>query len=86
MHLILKNAHAGGVRHVGKVPKAWKARQEAAKLEAEKKVDESLSPSDQIERLEEKMAKAIKEERYEDAAIIRDTIKTIQEKRNQTSG
>ncbi len=79
--------HHGSIQHVGKVPKAWKARQEAGANESkETTVDRAIAtikrhvavPMDaRIKILEEKMAICVKAEDYERAAVIRDVIKEI---------
>src|SRR5437899_9336666 len=56
---LLKTMHKG-VRHVGKAPEALRKTREA---------------SDQLKSLEKKLNKAIEEEDFEEAAILRDEIK-----------
>lgn len=78
--------HHGAVRHVGKVPKAWKARQEAGLNDSKSNVDravatvkrhESVPLEDRIKLLEDRMAACVKAEDYEKAALIRDVIKQM---------
>lgn len=63
---LLKSMHKG-VRHVGKVPKRFKQLKKA------------LDASDRLKTLQGKLAKAIKEERFELAADLRDEIKALSE-------
>ena len=86
---ILKNIH-GANRHVGRLGKIGPAtklesteaeylqnkEQQAIKTE-EKKENKEQS---EMEKLKRELQKAIKEERYEDAAKLRDTIKKMNEK------
>jgi protein arginine kinase activator len=58
---MLRSMHKG-IRHKGKTPKGFRNTRE---LEAKTK------------KLEKELEKAIKDERYEDAAIIRDSIKAL---------
>ena len=58
---MLRSMHKG-VRHKGKSPKGFRNTRE---LEAKTR------------KLEKELEKAIKDERYEDAAIIRDSIKAL---------
>ena len=66
MLLVLKNIQ-GSVKHIGKVPV-----KNIAKVSFENK----------IARLENDLRRAINEEKYEDAARIRDEIKKIREAGN----
>jgi protein-arginine kinase activator protein McsA len=77
--------HHGAIRHVGKVPKAWKARQEAGEPK-ESTVDRTVATvkrhkavplAERIKALEEKMQSCVKIEDYERAATIRDVIKQL---------
>jgi protein arginine kinase activator len=79
--------HHGAIRHVGKVPKAWKARQEAGEPK-ESTVDRAVATIkrhkavpliERLKMLEEKMAACVKIEDYERAATIRDVIKSLRE-------
>jgi protein arginine kinase activator len=72
LEVVIMSSH-GSIKHVGKVPKNWKKQQE------EKKATADVPLAERIASLEKKMAQAIKEERYEDAATIRDTIKQFRE-------
>ena len=78
---ILKNLH-GTSKHIGRKPKnivkaidtqSTKKEEKAKKIE--KKVDEK---QEKINKLNKDLQKAIKDERYEDAAKIRDEIKKLQ--------
>lgn len=75
LEAILKNLH-GSSKHVGKKPeRLLKANIEKDANKVEKpKVDEKQA---KLEELNKDLQKAIKEERYEDAAKIRDQIKSI---------
>ena len=72
---LLKNLH-GTAKHIGRGPngKAEKIKVEEIKKEDSKKQDENQNKK---EKLEKELEKAIKEERYEDAAKIRDEIKEM---------
>jgi len=61
---LLKSMHKG-VRHVGKVPKRFKELKKA------------LDVSDRLKALQRKLTKAINEEKFEQAAELRDEIKTL---------
>lgn len=72
---ILKNLH-GSYKHTGRAPKNIVKEIDIQKQETQtKKVDEK---QEKIDKLNKDLQKAIKEERYEDAAKIRDEIKKIQ--------
>ena len=76
---ILKNLH-GTYKHIGRAPKNIVKEIDIKKVKDEekketKKVDEK---QEKINKLNKDLQKAIKEERYEDAAKIRDEIKKIQ--------
>lgn len=72
---ILKNLH-GSYKHTGRAPKNIVKEIDIQKEETQtKKVDEK---QEKIDKLNKDLQKAIKEERYEDAAKIRDEIKKIQ--------
>lgn len=64
---LLEAVH-GSTTHVGKRPKTKEVPQDEPKQDFRK---------GQLERLQQKLAAAIEEERYEEAAIIRDTIAQI---------
>ncbi len=57
---IILTVQDGGIKHVGKVPKQWQKMQEELHT---------------VEKLEKKLAEAIKAEDYEQAAQIRDLLK-----------
>lgn len=79
--------HHAAIKHVGKVPKAWLARQEAGEKETkDTTVDRAVATvkrhkmvplEERIKVLEDKMASCVKIEDYERAAIIRDVIKQM---------
>lgn len=85
---LMRRAH-GATKHVGKVPKAWKARQEAGIKEPEIVHPDHIPPDpitvlkrsveERIADMEAKMALKVKEEKYEDAAAIRDAIKIMKQ-------
>ena len=61
---LLKSMHKG-IRHTGKVPKRFKQLKKA------------MDASDRLKSLQRKLAKAITEEDFEQAAVLRDEIKSI---------
>jgi protein arginine kinase activator len=63
MDPMLRSMHKG-IKHTGKAPKHFK---------------DDRATRDQLEKLEKKLQKAIIEERYEDAAVLRDSIKQLSE-------
>lgn len=79
--------HHGAIQHVGKVPKAWKARRDAGLKEPhETTVDRAVAtvkrhklvPFDErIKLLEDRMKACVKTEDYERAALIRDVLKQM---------
>lgn len=72
---ILKNLH-GSYKHIGRAPKNIVKEMDMQKEKTTtKKIDEK---QEKIEKLNKDLQKAIKEERYEDAAKLRDEIKKIQ--------
>ena len=78
---ILKNLH-GTSKHIGRKPKnivkaidTQSTKNEEKAKKTEKKVDEK---QEKINKLNKDLQKAIKDERYEDAAKIRDEIKKLQ--------
>lgn len=68
---LLTEIHGGGTHHVGKVPKKWKAKQE--------KKQKELKLANIHETAECILKNAINTEDYETAAIIRDSIKKLDE-------
>ena len=87
---ILKNIH-GANRHVGRLGKIEPAFElessdvdiiNSSKKYSTDKKDENIQDKDkkanEVEELEQELKKAIKEERYEDAAKIRDELKKIE--------
>jgi protein arginine kinase activator len=67
---LLKAMHKGD-HHVGKVPA---------------KAMHTLALSGKVQELAEQLEKAVREEKYEDAAQIRDEIRELESKLKQTSG
>lgn len=65
---IFKRIHNGATKHIGKVPSGLK---------------ESYQLKKEIENLRQKMKEAIQEENFEDAAILRDKIYSLQAKLQQ---
>ncbi len=70
---ILKRIH-GNIRHVGKVPAKIPVKQKV-----NKKVTKVYDPTE-ITNLKSKLTQAVNEERYEDAAKLRDRIKKLEKK------
>lgn len=78
---LLKNLH-GTAKHVGRIPKG-----KAEQIEVEESINENKNGKEKKnkqsekdakkQRLEENLEKAIKDERYEDAAKIRDELKEM---------
>lgn len=90
---VLKNLH-GSAKHRGRAPqrlaekvtklseKDDKEKQDKIQVEHEPLVDKTM---EQIDRLNSDIKLAIKEERYEDAAKIRDEIKKLEEKKSKNN-
>ncbi|MBR2704446.1 MAG: UvrB/UvrC motif-containing protein [Clostridia bacterium] len=88
---VLKNLH-GSAKHRGRAPqrlaektsklteKDEKENKNDVKVENKPLVDKTM---EQIDKLNNDIKLAIKEERYEDAAKIRDEIKKLEEKKNK---
>ncbi len=88
---VLKNLH-GSAKHRGRAPqrlaerttklteKEDNTKQDNVKVENKPLVDKTM---EQIDKLNSDIKLAIKEERYEDAAKIRDEIKKLEEKKNK---
>lgn len=72
---ILKNLQ-GANKHIGRKTKITKT--ELNKVEIQKEEKEQERETSKLETLKENLKQAIKEERYEDAAKIRDEIKKIE--------
>ena len=70
---LLKNLH-GTAKHIGRIPKNEKAQ---IKLNKKTNKEEKNVKEDKLSKLQKDLDKAIKEERYEDAAKIRDEIKEM---------
>lgn len=72
---ILKNIHSGN-RHTGRKAKLLdKNKKVSIKKDVSKKEDKKEEFGNELEKLKQDLKNAIKEERYEDAAKIRDEIK-----------
>ena len=69
---LLMTAH-GAVKHVGKVPKNWAKQKQLAELT----FDHINDRDERMRKMKEKMAAVIKEEKYEDAAIIKNKIEEL---------
>ena len=68
---IIQQAH-GAIKHVGKVPKNWKKRQE------EKEKEKDTNPIKYLAEQNKGLNAAIKEERYEDASRFRDKLTVLE--------
>ena len=84
MDPILKRIQ-GNVQHVGRLGKITPNEVEGVKKDVNKAIHQNTETSQlnnnrEIETLQEKLKQAIKEERYEDAAKIRDEIKQKESK------
>lgn len=75
---ILKNIQ-GSNRHIGRKGKLIENKERIAKEQTKKEPVKEQKKS-KLETLQEELKQAIKEERYEDAAKIRDEIKKIEKK------
>ena len=80
---LVKNLH-GSTRHIGRKTKYIKSNE--SKIKNNNKIEEKIlnksegeSEERKIDELKRKLKEAIKDERYEDAAKIRDEIKKIEE-------
>ena len=81
---LLKNLH-GTSRHIGRGPgsKASKIKIESDDKEEKKEKEKANKPEDKKTELQRELDKAIKEERYEDAAKLRDQIKALDKDSNK---
>ncbi len=70
-HLV-KNLH-GSISHIGRKPKYIKEN----KIDTDSKKEEENKEESELQKLNRELKEAIKEERYEDAAKIRDEIKKL---------
>lgn len=75
---VLKNIH-GTNAHVGRKSRMLTNNVKEKKVEDNKK--ETKNENDEIKKLNDELKMAIKEERYEDAAKLRDKIKEIENKK-----
>lgn len=75
---LVKNLH-GSAKHIGRKPKYI----EENTIKVDKKIDNDSVKKEEtkLEKLDKELKKAIKEERYEDAAQIRDEIKKIEKEK-----
>lgn len=80
---MVKNLH-GSTRHIGRKSKFSKQNESKMankinnKIENNSKVTENISEENKLEKLQRELKEAIKDERYEDAAKIRDEIKELE--------
>lgn len=80
---LVKNLH-GSSRHIGRKSKFCKQNESNIekkvnyKKESTSKNMDSISEENKLEKLQRKLKEAIKDERYEDAAKIRDEIKELE--------
>lgn len=78
---MLKNIH-GGNRHIGRGISLPKGKSEELKVKSEEYTDVKAGPAsslnNQLEKLKNDLKQAIQEERYEDAAKLRDEIKKLE--------
>ena len=79
---VLKNIQ-GHVKHVGRKPlNISEKMQNTGENDTKKSIEENKkTENNQLEQLKKDLNKAIEEERYEDAATIRDKIKQINDKK-----
>lgn len=77
---MVKNLH-GSTRHIGRKSKFNENNEELTnKEESISKDNENKKEESKLEQLQRELKKAIKDERYEDAAKIRDEIKGLENK------
>ena len=69
----------GSNRHVGRIGKILDNKIDE-KLENKKEIEKEEKPKTKLEKLQDDLKEAVKEERYEDAAKIRDEIKKLENK------
>lgn len=78
---ILKNLH-GSNTHVGRkyrlLENGFEKKEDKEEKLEKKKLEKEKQKDSKLQKLKEELKKAIKEERYEDAASIRDEIKEIE--------
>lgn len=85
---MLKNLQ-GSNRHVGRKAGGWETKEEkgvtkeTVQNKSKIKTENQKVEKDKVEELKEKLKQAIKEERYEDAAKLRDEIKKQEEKKDK---
>ncbi len=80
---VLKAIH-GSAKHVGRTPSYIKTEESPAKGNdrPEKEISEVKSEENEYEKLKKELGIAISEERYEDAAILRDKLKELEKEDN----
>ncbi|MCI9063420.1 MAG: hypothetical protein HFJ17_02290 [Clostridia bacterium] len=77
---ILKNIH-GSNRHIGRLGKVVEGNNISNDDKVSKNVEENnVKEENKIDKLKRDLKQAIKDERYEDAAKLRDEIKNLEEK------
>lgn len=76
---VVEKVQNGSISHVGKVPKCRNQPKETIELPQVKpeEVKQEIQEETKIEKLQKEMDSAILQERYEDAAVIRDEIKKL---------
>ena len=74
---LVKNLH-GSVKHIGRKPKYIESN--TTKIKDKEKSKDPQKEESKLEKLDKELKLAIKEERYEDAAKIRDEIKNLENK------
>ena len=82
LNSVLKNIQ-GNVKHVGRKPLNISEKMQNTGENNTKKMnrEEKKVENNELEQLKKDLNKAIEEERYEDAATIRDKIKKINDKK-----
>ena len=75
---MVKNLH-GSTRHIGRKSKFNKNNEELTNsIESNSNKKKNKKEESKLEKLQRELKKAIKDERYEDAAKIRDEIKELE--------
>ncbi len=69
----------GATEHVGRLGEVIEGNEIPKKLEEKEEKEEKKEEKNKIEELKEELKQSIKEERYEDAAKLRDEIKKLEE-------
>ncbi len=81
LHSVLSNYH-GTPQHVGKVPANFIEQGNRGLMLLEKK-GKSSTATMTLQELKKKMQKAVREERYEEAAVLRDEIQSLESGDNE---